>query len=93
MPENDLKLETLTEHPFNAATPLSALRNARTLNSITYVRNLYSVPDLDKEFRHVSIGRAVELPRVLSFVEVQNLGTWSRVITQVEVSMHGGAKW
>jgi DMSO/TMAO reductase YedYZ molybdopterin-dependent catalytic subunit len=81
MPENELKLEIVTEHPLNAATHLSALSNARTTNPLTYVRNHFSIPVLDEKSWQLRIGGAVEHPREFSLAEVRGLGTRSQVIS------------
>ena len=73
MSESDKKLELVTEYPFNAATPLPALNHALTPNSLTYVRNHFSIPDLDAKSFRLTMSGAVEPPGAFTLIELQDL--------------------
>jgi sulfite oxidase len=73
MPENELKLQIVTEYPFNAATPLSVLSEAQTPNALTYVRNHFSIPDLDAKSFRLTMSGAVNHPGELTLIELQEL--------------------
>jgi DMSO/TMAO reductase YedYZ molybdopterin-dependent catalytic subunit len=73
MSEINKKLETVTEHPFNAATPLSVLSDARTPNPLTYVRNHFSIPDLNETSWRLKLGGEFDQPREYTLAELQDL--------------------
>ena len=73
MPKDELNLEVVTEQPFNAATPLPALMYERTPGPLTYVRNHFSIPDLDETSWRLKVGGEVGQSRELSLAELQAL--------------------
>ena len=74
-------LETVTEQPYNAATPLSVLVEEMTPTPLTYVRNHSARPELDVETWRLQIEGALNQPRSFSLGELQNLPVTTLVLT------------
>lgn len=65
------KMIIISEQPFNAETPLSALRKPLTPNDLFYVRNHFDVPDVDEAAWKLSVGGAVGSSRQFTLEEIQ----------------------
>ncbi len=66
-------LHTVTEHPFNAATPLPALEQAVTPTSLFYVRNHFEMPEVEISSFQLHINGDVSQPLSLRLDEIQAL--------------------
>src|SRR5690349_13519463 len=61
------------QEPFNAETPLPALRTSTTPAELFYVRSHFAVPPLDRESWRLRIEGAVAEPRTLTFANLEAL--------------------
>lgn len=68
-----LSLETVSEQPYNAETPLPALLDKVTDTGLVYVRNHFEVPKLAISDWHLEVGGSVSEPQSLSYAELTAL--------------------
>ncbi len=73
MANQSLQLVPVTEDPYNAETPLSALLKAVTPLDLIYVRNHFEVPQLDAIKWSLAVNGAVMSPSSISYAEIQEL--------------------
>jgi len=71
MIEKSLKLQPVTEEPYNAETPLSALGHDLTPTNLFYVRNHFEVPTLDADQFVLRVNSAVANPLKMSLEELK----------------------
>jgi DMSO/TMAO reductase YedYZ molybdopterin-dependent catalytic subunit len=74
-------LVLVTEDPYNAETPLSALLDEVTPSDLVYVRDHFDVPQLDATKWSLDVNGAVEKPISLSYAEIQALDTKTLAVT------------
>jgi DMSO/TMAO reductase YedYZ molybdopterin-dependent catalytic subunit len=72
MSSADKSLETVTEEPLNAATPVAALRDPVTPASLVYVRNHFATPEIDPATWQLVVGGAVSQPLTLTLEELKS---------------------
>ena len=75
MANQSLQLVPVTEDPYNAETPLSALLEDVTPLDLVYVRNHFHVPQLDVTKWSLAVNGAVASPISISYAEIQELST------------------
>jgi sulfite oxidase len=73
MNENTSQLIVVTARPFNAETPLAALRAPITPTQCFFVRSNFDVPSLDERTWRLSIDGAVDSPTALTLSQLQSL--------------------
>ena len=81
MANQSLQLIPVTEDPYNAETPLSALLDEVTPSDLVYVRDHFDVPTLDAAKWTLDVNGAVEKPLSISYAEIQALETKTLVVT------------
>ena len=81
MANQSLQLIPVTEDPYNAETPLSALLGEVTPSDLVYVRDHFDVPTLDAAKWTLDVNGAVEKPLSISYAEIQALETKTLVVT------------
>lgn len=74
-------LVLVTEDPYNAETPLSALLDEVTPSDLVYVRDHFDVPQLDATRWSLDVNGAVEKPISISYAEIRALETKTLVVT------------
>ena len=75
MANQSLQLIPISEDPYNAETPLSALIEDVTPLDLVYVRNHFDVPQLDATKWSLGVNGAVARPISISYAEIQELST------------------
>ena len=73
MTQHSPDLITVTENPYNAETPLTALLQEVTSLEQIYVRNHFTVPDVDMASWALDIAGDVKKPLSISYSELQSL--------------------
>jgi DMSO/TMAO reductase YedYZ molybdopterin-dependent catalytic subunit len=73
MTQHTPDLITVTENPYNAETPLTALLQEVTSLEQIYVRNHFTVPDVDIDSWALDIAGDVKKPLSISYSELQSL--------------------
>ncbi len=73
-------LVPIESDPYNAETPLAALRAAETPTSLVYVRNHYGAPQIEGESWRLSVEGAVENPLELTLADLHTLEQRSLVV-------------
>ena len=68
-----LELSTVTDMPYNAETPLSALLDEVTDSELVYIRNHFDAPKIELADWTLQVGGLVESPQALSLSEVTAL--------------------
>ena len=68
-----LELSTVTELPYNAETPLSALLDEVTDSELVYIRNHFEVPKIEAANWSLQVGGSVESPQALSLSDIKAL--------------------
>jgi len=81
MANQSLQLVLVTEDPYNAETPLSALLNEVTPLDLVYVRDHFDIPQLDATKWSLDVNGAVEKPFSISYAELQALETKTLAVT------------
>jgi DMSO/TMAO reductase YedYZ molybdopterin-dependent catalytic subunit len=77
-----LRRQVVGEDPFNASTPIEALREELTPVALHYVRNHFDVPCVEEPEKWVlRVGGAVESPFAIALSELQRLPHKSLAIT------------
>ncbi len=66
-----LELKPVSKSPYNAETPLPALRNERTPAELFYVRNHFEVPSIEINQFQLSVNGAVSNPLELTLDQVK----------------------
>lgn len=74
MIDQPLELQAVTEHPYNAETPLPALLNDRMESGLFYVRNHFEVPRIDGAEFKLKVSGAVSKPYDYSLNDLKNFG-------------------
>ena len=67
------KLTTVTDIPYNAETPLSALLDEVTDSELVYVRNHFEAPKIDAFGWNLNIGGSVKSSLAISLSEIKEL--------------------
>lgn len=78
--EKPERLVTVSEQPYNAETPLSALNETLTSNDLFYVRNHFDVPQLNLSDWALNVGGAVEDARKFALDEIRSLPNRSLLV-------------
>lgn len=73
MVNQSVHIVPVTEDPYNAETPLSALLEDVTPIDLVYVRNHFDLPQLDTSNWSLDVNGAVETPISISYAELQAL--------------------
>ena len=81
MANQSLQLVPVTEDPYNAETPLSALADEVTSSDLVYVRDHFDIPQLDEARWSLDVNGAVEKPFSISYAEIQTLETKTLALT------------
>jgi DMSO/TMAO reductase YedYZ molybdopterin-dependent catalytic subunit len=81
MANQPLQRVLVTEQPYNAETPLSALLDELTPLELVYVRNHFEVPELDATNWSLEIEGAVKEPITIVYTELQKLSSEAVKIT------------
>ncbi len=68
-----LKLSTVTDMPFNAETPLSALLDEVTDSELVYIRNHFEAPNIEAADWSLQVGGSVDFPQTLSLSDIRAL--------------------
>ena len=71
MIDMSLKLQPVSQQPFNAETPMAVLGFDLTPTDLFYVRNHFDVPSLDNEQFSLNVNGAVESPSELSIEQLK----------------------
>jgi DMSO/TMAO reductase YedYZ molybdopterin-dependent catalytic subunit len=88
MKDQSLKLKTVTEDPFNAETPFSALKDDRTASESFYIRNHFAIPSINiPEFR-LKVNGALTNPLEISLDQLKSFGE-SKLILVMECAGNG----
>jgi DMSO/TMAO reductase YedYZ molybdopterin-dependent catalytic subunit len=82
------KLQIVTENPFNAETPFSALKDDPTASDSFYVRNHFPIPNLDlPEFR-LKVNGSLRDPLEISLDQLKSYGE-TKLIAVMECAGNG----
>lgn len=68
-----LELSTVTDMPYNAETPLSALLDEVTDSELIYIRNHFDAPKIELADWILQVGGSVDSPQTLSLSDIRAL--------------------
>jgi len=68
-----LELSTVTDMPYNAETPLSALLDELTDSDLVYIRNHFEAPKIELADWTLQVGGSVDSPQTLSLSDIRAL--------------------
>ena len=68
-----LELSTVTDMPYNAETPLSALLDEVTDSELVYIRNHFDAPKIELADWTLQVGGSVDSPQTLSLSDIRAL--------------------
>jgi DMSO/TMAO reductase YedYZ molybdopterin-dependent catalytic subunit len=66
-------LQTISEQPYNAETPLPALLDEVTDSELVYVRNHFEVPKIEVTEWALEVGGSISAPQTFSYAELKAL--------------------
>lgn len=69
----DRALVTVTEHPYNAESPIATLAEPITPTRLFYVRSNFAVPEIDRDRWSLRVYGEVDLPETLTWEALQAL--------------------
>lgn len=78
--EREESLVTVSERPYNAETPFSALLPPLTPNHLFYVRNHFEVPTIELPNWVLNVGGAVHASRSFDLEEIRSFPNTSQVV-------------
>lgn len=81
MANQSIQRVLITEQPYNAETPLSALLDELTPLELVYVRNHFEVPELDAASWSLIVDGTVKRPIAISYSELQELPAETLTVT------------
>ena len=70
---HDVELKTITDHPYNAGTPIEALSDDLTPADLIYVRNHFAIPSVGEQAWSIDVGGAVENPLELTMDDLRSM--------------------